>query len=249
MRNLTKRAFLSAVGGGLFYPLSGFAQNLQQLSTAPLRGDSIDSLLTKLGSGIRLPFVMRGARDTYRLALTFDDGPTPGVTDRILDILASSGAKATFFMIGQRVKANPQLARRVRNEGHELANHSYTHPDLAKLSDIIVRSELEKTQKVIEDICGVSPRYFRPPYGSFRSTQGTIAREFSLQVIIWSVDPQDWRKPGAQVIASRITSASTGGDIVLCHDLHPETAAATKIFTPVISGKFQLVTLGNLLVY
>lgn len=196
---------------------------------------------------ISLPFVMRGARDSNRIALTYDDGPTPGVTDVILDLLYNQRSKATFFVIGQRVRTNPGLARRIVAEGHEIANHSYNHPDLAKLDEATVRSELERTQKIIEDTCGVTPKYFRPPYGSFRAAQGTIARALKLQVIIWSVDPQDWRQPGVNVIVSRVTSSSTGGDIVLCHDLHQQTAAASANFIPAMARKFELVQLSSLI--
>lgn len=247
MNKITKRAFLSLLGGGAVSPLLSFGNTTLSNISAPERGDSIDGLVTGGSGGVRLPFVMRGARDTSRVALTYDDGPTPSVTEAILDTLAATRARATFFVIGQRVKAYPNLARRIIAEGHEIANHSYTHPDLGKMSDAAVRSELERTQKVIEDVCGVTPKYFRPPYGSFRSTQGAIARALKLQVIIWSVDPQDWRKPGANVIASRITGSSSGGDIILCHDLHPQTATASSSFVPVITGRFTLVPLAGLL--
>ena len=247
---LPRRKFLklAAVTAGL----PTFSQILcaQQTTPAPPRGDSILGLLSDSSTTplkIRLPFVMRGSKDSSKVALTYDDGPTPGVTDVILEQLSSSHAKATFFVIGQRARAHPALARRIVEEGHEIANHSYTHPDLAKLPDVVVSREIQDTQRTIEDICGVTPRYFRPPYGSFRATQGAIARACRLQVIIWSIDPQDWRKPGAATIAARVTSPTAPGDIILCHDLHSQTAAASRLFIPRLAENFSLVSLSSLL--
>lgn len=246
MKGLTRRQILAALCGTISVPIKSLA-SASYLAPFPSRGDSIEELLNIRHGTISLPFVMRGSRESLRVALTYDDGPTPGVTDRILDILRAENCRSTFFVIGQRVKAFPNLARRIVAEGHEIANHSYTHPDLAKLSDSSVRSELERTQKIIEDTCGVSPRYFRPPYGSFRVSQGAIAKSLRLQVIIWSVDPQDWKKPGASVITKRVTKSTSGGDIILCHDLHQQTAIASISFVPMIAGSFQLVQLSSLL--
>lgn len=248
---LSRRAFLKMVSACLAAPSLSQTLSARAQLTPPERGDTLVTFASDDFNtnpiNIRIPFVVRGAKNTGKIALTYDDGPTPGVTDFILEQLAAHRSKATFFVIGQRVRAFPKLAQTIVEQGHEIANHSYTHPDLSKLQDGAVANEIEKTQKTIEDICGVTPHYFRPPYGAFRATQGALARAQHVQVIIWSIDPQDWRRPGAEIISQRITAPSSGGDIILCHDLHFQTAAASRIFIPHLAKNFSLVTLSNLL--
>ncbi len=194
------------------------------------------------------PFVHHGARETMRIAVTFDDGPTPGVTEKVLAALERHRAKATFFQIGRCVEARPALARAVRAAGHEVANHSFTHPALGPLPASRVEIELKKTQATIEDTVGVTPTWFRPPYGSFRPAQGPLARAQALDVVIWSVDPRDWARPGVSAIQQRVFSQTQGGDIVLCHDLHAQTGeAADGLIGGLVDRGFELVTLSELL--
>lgn len=172
-------------------------------------------------------FVNKGPGFNNRIALTYDDGPSPGVTEIVLKELEKRSLTVTFFMIGQKVQMYPGLAKDVADAGHELANHSYTHPALSGLSEQRVNDELQKTQDIIHQTTGKLPAWFRPPYGAFRKDQGPIPRSKSLGVTMWSVDPRDWSKPGAGTIVQRVVSATTPGSIVLLHDLHSQTAEAT----------------------
>jgi peptidoglycan/xylan/chitin deacetylase (PgdA/CDA1 family) len=171
-------------------------------------------------------FIFHGPATDRRIALTFDDGPTPSVTPFVLDELKKRNLKVTFFMIGQRVKASPDLARRVHEEGHEIANHTFTHPILAKMPSDRVEWELEMCQETIHNATGVTPVYFRPPYGAFKKTQGPLATSKNLNVVYWGVDPRDWSRPGVDKITGTIQKETRPGSIILMHDLHTQTRDA-----------------------
>jgi len=219
-----------------------------QPTHAPSVGDSLPEKQPYETPVPSAPFLMRGPRETRKIALTFDDGPSPGITEMVLDALKAHGGKATFFMIGNRVKASPKLAERVHSEGHEIANHSMTHPALAKMSKDRVQAEIGGCQEVIRSALGVTPTWFRPPYGSFRTAQGPLASALHVSVVIWSVDPRDWARPGVQAITQRVLSQTDGGDIVLCHDLHRQTAEAAHTMIGGLKAKgYELVTLSDLI--
>ena len=223
-----------------------------------MRRNDFLRLLTLAGAGLATPsfaqpgpstiegesevnphFINSGPGFGNRLALTFDDGPTPGITERVLADLSKYNLHATFFLIGSKVDASPALARRIVEEGHDVANHSYTHPRLAGMSDSAVDQQISKTQEAIIRATGVTPVWFRPPYGAFRREQGPIAAKHGLGVAYWSVDPKDWSQPGSSAIASRVLSACQPGSIILLHDLHSQTAdAVPAIFTGLIERAF-----------
>ena len=142
-------------------------------------------------------FVSQGPGFGNRIALTFDDGPTPGVTELVLKELADHKLHATFFMIGSKVQMYPALAKEVADAGHEIGNHSWDHPTLSAMSDEKVDSQLQRTQDAIHDATGKIPVWFRPPYGAFSKTrQGHIPASKGLGIVLWSVDPRDWSQPG-----------------------------------------------------
>jgi peptidoglycan/xylan/chitin deacetylase (PgdA/CDA1 family) len=169
-------------------------------------------------------FIKSGPPRGNQIALTFDDGPTPGVTDRILDELKRRGFRATFFMIGERIAAAPDLARRVLAEGHEIGNHTLTHPKLTTLSDSQVKWEIEKTQEMMEEHLNFRARLFRPPYGALRKNQAGIVQDAGLEIILWSVDSVDWSQPGEARIVETVLAPTQPGSIILCHDLYEQTA-------------------------
>src|ERR1700685_2740033 len=157
--------------------------------------------------------------DQPYVAMTFDDGPSAENTPRLLDMLKQRNIKATFFLIGQNAAANPDLVRRILAEGHEIGNHSWTHPQLSKLSDDRVTEEITKTQAAIKNASGYTPVILRPPYGAITARQKDwIEKQFGLSVIIWSVDPFDWKRPGASVIEQRILAGARPGAIILSQD-------------------------------
>lgn len=145
--------------------------------------------------------------------LTFDDGPNRAYTPRVLALLKRYDAKATFFMIGNQAAANRDLVRRVRAEGHAIGNHTYTHPWLSKRPASVVASELRRTDAVVgRTTC------MRPPGGFVNGTVRSVSARQGKKVVLWTVDPADWRRPGAGVIASRTLTTSRPGSIVLMHD-------------------------------
>jgi len=160
-------------------------------------------------------------------ALTLDDGPNPVITPRILEELARRKITCTFFMIGKNVDAHPQLVHEVMAAGHEIGNHTYTHPSLNKLTSDRVEWELQQCQDAIAQKIGRWPAWFRPPYGAFRdSDQGLLAMAKHLGIAYWSVDPRDWSKPGVDKIVAGVLTATRPGSIVLLHELHRQTLDA-----------------------
>jgi peptidoglycan-N-acetylglucosamine deacetylase len=183
------------------------------------------------------------------IALTFDDGPHPQNTPRLLDILRARNVKATFYVIGRNVDLYPQIVRRTIAEGHEIGNHSYTHRLLSKLSDQELRQEMSRTRDSIVRAAGVRPRTMRPPYGGLLQRQRELVHaEFGYPTILWSVDPLDWKRPGASVVTSRILSGTTAGGIVLAHDLHAQTVdAMPATLDGLLRRGFRFVTVSQLL--
>jgi peptidoglycan/xylan/chitin deacetylase (PgdA/CDA1 family) len=138
------------------------------------------------------------------LALTFDDGPNPKWTPRLLDVLAGHDVKATFFMLGSRAQGEPGLVRRIAAEGHLIGNHSWSHLNLALTAAGRVREELARTSDVLEQIAGERVRYFRPPFGARRPVVFRIARSLGLSTVLWNAMTSDWRQASAERIAERL---------------------------------------------
>ncbi len=162
------------------------------------------------------------------VALTFDDGPHPDFTPRLLDTLKKEGIKATFFMVGRCVVTYPDIVKRMVDEGHEVASHSWSHPLLTSLSNTGLDSQMRKTHDAIVKACGVAPVLYRPPYGASRLSQRKrIHDEFAYLSILWDVDPLDWQHPRtAQKVHDRVLAQTTAGSIILCHDIHETTVDA-----------------------
>ncbi|MEP2774960.1 MAG: polysaccharide deacetylase family protein [Luteolibacter sp.] len=183
------------------------------------------------------------------IAITFDDGPHPQNTPRLLDMLAQRNIKATFYVIGRSVDLHPGVLRRTVAEGHEIGNHSHTHRLLSKLGDSEVRQEMQRCQDAIGRAAGVRPRTMRPPYGGLLQRQRELIHdEFGYPTILWSVDPLDWKRPGPSVVASRILSGTNAGGIVLAHDLHSQTVDAMPATLDGLLRKgFKFVTVSQLI--
>jgi peptidoglycan/xylan/chitin deacetylase (PgdA/CDA1 family) len=196
----------------------------------------------------KIEFIKSGPTDGNRIALTFDDGPTPGVTELILDELRKRKLQATFFMIGQRIAAAPDLVRRLWAQGHEVGNHTFTHPKLTTLTDAQVEEEIEKTQEIMDEVLHHRAAWFRPPYGALRQNQAGLLAKRDLGIVLWSVDSQDWSQPGADKIAGTILAETKPGSIILCHDLHPQTAEGIgAILDGLLERGFLFATLSALL--
>jgi len=198
------------------------------------------------GSGISFSRVM--VSGNY-IAMTFDDGPHPQNTPRLLDMLRARNIKATFYVIGRSVDLYPQVVRRTVAEGHEIGNHSNTHRLLSKLSDDEIRSEMSHCRDAVARAAGVQPRTMRPPYGGLLQRQREMVHaEFGYPIILWSVDPLDWKRPGASVVSSRILAGASAGGIVLSHDLHTQTVdAMPATLDGLLRRGFKFVTVSQLL--
>ncbi|MEU6075727.1 polysaccharide deacetylase family protein [Micromonospora sp. NPDC047074] len=174
------------------------------------------------------------------VALTIDDGPHPRWTPPTLDLLARHGVRATFFLIGDRVREHPDLARQVLAAGHLIGNHSMSHPQpFAALPRHELRSEIERTQRVIEDATGVTPRLFRAPGGNWSPGVLRTTAELGLAPVDWTVNPSDWRSPGVPRI-TRTLSRTRPGQIILCHDGggdRSQTVAALAEVLPRLTGR------------
>lgn len=183
------------------------------------------------------------------IAMTFDDGPQPQNTPRLLDMLRERNIKATFYVIGQSVDLYPAVVRRTVAEGHEMGNHSNTHRLLSKLSDSEILADLHRCENAIVRACGVKPPTMRPPYGGLLQRQREIVHaEFGYPIILWSVDPLDWKRPGASVVGSRILAGASAGGIVLSHDLHSQTVdAMPNTLDTLLRRGFKFVTVSQLL--
>jgi len=193
-------------------------------------------------------FIGSGPSAGNRIAITFDDGPTPGVTDVVLDELKKRNLHSTFFMIGKRVLEAPELAQRVLAEGHEVCNHTFNHLKLNTLPDQQVDWEIQKAQDTICEVTNQIPTWLRPPYGAFRKNQIGIPQGKQLGVVFWSVDPRDWSQPGEERIVDTILSQAKPGSIILCHDLHKQTANCVgRILDGLLEKKFEFVSISAFL--
>jgi len=183
------------------------------------------------------------------IAMTFDDGPSAKLTPELLDILAAHHIHATFFVIGKNAVDHPEILQRAVREGHEIGNHSWSHPSLGKMGDERVRAELKKTDEAIKAAIGTRPVLMRPPYGSISSRQKQwIHEEFGYRTILWDVDPLDWKRPGSAVVTSRIVRETRPGSIILSHDIHPGTIKAMPATFDQLQEKgFKFVTVSELI--
>lgn len=183
------------------------------------------------------------------LAMTFDDGPHPSNTPRLLDLLKQRKLRATFFVTGQNAKEYPAILRRMVAEGHEVANHTWSHADLTRVSMASARKELADTREAIVAATGVEPKLFRPPYGAVNSSiRSLCSSEFGYSTILWSVDPLDWKRPGVSVVTSRLVNGAHAGGILLAHDIHgPTIEAMPATFDRLLAQGYKFVTVSQLI--
>jgi peptidoglycan-N-acetylglucosamine deacetylase len=162
------------------------------------------------------------AANPAHLALTYDDGPNDQHTERLLEVLAHYQVTATFFLVGRFVSARPQIARAVVAAGHLIGNHTVTHANLLLLSRQRIVTELSECSRIIFDVTGVHPRYFRPPFGARRPGVLSAARELGLVPVMWDVTCYDWRATSADAVENyarrRIDRDRARGHIILLHD-------------------------------
>ena len=168
------------------------------------------------------------------IALTFDDGPGP-YTEKLLDILDQYGAKATFFLIGSKVSGQASVVRSIQARGHQLGNHSWSHPELPKLSVDQIAGEIDRTNEAIRQATGVKPSILRPPYGAVNGVVLEQLRLRNMSSILWSVDTRDWADRNSQIVCSRAVAGARPGAVILMHDIHQTSVNAV----PCILGSLK----------
>src|SRR5579862_6225915 len=181
-----------------------------------------------------------GPRDRARVALTFDDGPDPERTPAMLDALDELGVSATFFLVGGAVDANPALARRISERGHELGNHTYRHPYLPLRRPRDVVRELMQTDRAIAQATGVVPRLARPPWGGRSPWNVRAFARAGKRVVLWDVNSFDWRCAPAGEVALRVIERARAGSIVLFHDARDggeTTIEAIRMIVPALRAQ------------
>jgi peptidoglycan/xylan/chitin deacetylase (PgdA/CDA1 family) len=180
---------------------------------------------------------VHGSRDRRVLALTFDDGPDPDRTPALLDALAELRVPATFFVLGEHADKYPELCARIAREGHELGNHTYTHPYLPLRRSRDVATELARTDRAIENATGIVPTLARPPYGGRSPRNVQAFRAAGKRLVLWDVNSYDWKgAPGIEV-AERVVERVRPGSIILMHDGgrdHKGTLDAVKLAVPAL---------------
>ncbi len=183
------------------------------------------------------------------IAMTFDDGPHGANTPRLLDMLKQRKIHATFFVVGQCAAEFPDIMKRIVAEGHEIANHSWSHPQLSSMSESGVRDQLQKTHDAIIQTTGVTPKVMRPPYGAFTARQRSWANgTWGYKCILWDVDPLDWKVRNAEHVKHEILKATVGGSIILSHDIHKTTVDAMPETLDGLAAKgFKFVTVSELI--
>lgn len=182
------------------------------------------------------------------IALTYDDGPTPGNTSALLDILKENDAKATFFVLGMYAELSPEILKRIVDEGNEVGNHSFNHLRLNTLNDKELTNQIEKTNKLIEGITGRPVSLLRPPYGLRNKNVIGAAKKAGMSIILWNVDTHDWSEPGAKIVANRAISKSVDGDIVLLHDNCKGSVKASEIIIKELKKSgYEFLTVSDLI--
>lgn len=184
--------------------------------------------------------------DGKAVALTFDDGPQKGCTDRLLDGLKERGVRASFFLMGENIAGNEELVKRMSQEGHLQGNHSYRHVKLTAESEELVCGEIKKNSDMIEEITGVRPQYLRPPYGDWNDD---LECRLDMTTVFWSIDSLDWKLQNKTKIVNQVMKQVDNGDIILMHDIFPESVdAALEIVDRLLAEGYMFVTVDEMMV-
>jgi peptidoglycan-N-acetylglucosamine deacetylase len=187
-------------------------------------------------------------REATCIALTFDAGPGK-YTAALLDLLRDEEVPATFFLMGRKhIDTYPELVRRIAEEGHELANHTWNHPRLTEISRAEIREELVRTQEAIADLTGITPTLMRPPQGRTDAKVTEVTRELGLAQILWSVTAKDYATDDSELIKSRVLDGASKDGIILLHDIYQGTVPAVPgIIEELKADGYTFVTVSQLL--
>ena len=175
-----------------------------------------------------------------RVALTFDDGPSPH-TEVIADLIAEHGGAGTFFVLGDKISGEEPLLRRLVAAGHELGNHTHSHPHCGRLEESALHDELARAQQIITDASGIAPRLVRPPYGEDAERVGAVGAEMGLACVLWDVDPIDWRERKVERLVRRVLDGVHDGAIVDFHDGWPSQHTGIRDRTPTVDALREIL--------
>lgn len=181
---------------------------------------------------------------TPSVALTFDDGPNPSTTNRLLTILERENVKATFFMLGNRAQSGADCIRRMQALGMELGSHTYDHTQLTKLGEAALADQIEKTNAAIMNAAGEAPTLMRPPYGSYNAAVKAAA---GVPIVLWSLDSLDWKSRNADAVYQKVLAEVRDGSVILFHDIYDTSVDATERLIPALKDRgYEMVTVSEL---
>lgn len=225
----------------------GFIHTSYEVYSDAVAGVPADAIRLQNKPGI---VYWHGDRNHRAIALTFDDGPSQYTQD-ILDVLAKNNVKATFFMVGARVDAHPEIARAVVAAGHAIGNHTYHHMPLVLKTPTQVKRELVAGERAIERATGLRPRLYRPPFGSEDQLTRDAGKSLGLIAVDWSDSSKDWKRPGVDKIVAKVLKQAEDGAVILLHDgggdRRQTVAAVTRLIPELRERGFELVTIPDLL--
>ena len=182
------------------------------------------------------------------IALTFDDGPHPELTPQLLDFLQLEQVRVTFYVLGCWVRNTPGIIQRAAGEGHQIGSHTYLHKDLTQLDEAARAAEIEKNAALLENLLGSRPTTLRPPGGTYDDAVRSAAAAAGVPLILWSVDPKDWRDHDAETVAAHVLEKAHDGCIVIMHDYYPTSIEAAMEIIPALKAEgYTFVTVDELL--
>jgi len=242
----------SCSGSGYYQSKQQKSDELQQVNKPPVNPKNVKT--EQKEAALNNPAVPRDEilrsvpSAGKKVALTFDDGPTKNYTIKYLDLLREKQVKATFFLIGRNVKRHPALTALIAGEGHEIANHTYDHY-IKKMSEAVIKEQISRTSLLLKEWTQQEIKYVRPPGGNNSNKMRSVAYQLDMQVVMWSVDPQDWKenKTPAEIIAS-IKKQLTPGAIIVLHEGKPQTLEALPALIDELRQEgWEFVTISELL--
>ena len=238
---------------GTYIPLVSTAQKLGMDVTYDAKL-STTYIQTNTAQAEKPVVYVKGNPTEKKIALTFDDGPDSVYTPQILDILREKGVKATFFVLGEQVKSFPELTKRMVSDGHTIANHTWNHPKLSKITTSQLVQEVESTTSQIEEVTGIKTDLFRPPYGDYTAGDIRMLQKLGYRSIMWSVDTVDWSGNTEEEILTIVHQNKSPGGIVLQHNFNASNGrldgtvqALPKIIDQLRDEGYEFVTVDTLL--
>lgn len=243
----------TSLGSGTYIPLVTTAQKMGMKVTYDVSKNRM-YIQTNTPADEKPVVYHTGNTTEKKIALTFDDGPDNIYTAKILDILSENGVQATFFVLGQQVKYFPDLAKRIVSDGHTIANHTWNHPELSKLTTSDVIQQVKSTTKEIKKVTGVKTDLFRPPYGDYTAADLRVLQERGYKSVLWSVDTKDFSGKSAKDILAIVHRDKSPGGIVLQHNFQPldgildgTVEALPQIIDQLREEGYEFVTVDNLI--